>query len=263
MTKTAVMSRRIKFIFIYAGLTAATLFVLWMTARFIMSLSPEPKGTAVSAIQPTAVMEGTAVSPTPLPTVSPMHTAQPVPSVTHKSFDLPPEPTATAVPPTPFPSPSPSPSPPPPPQLIIPSLEVSRTIKTVYVVDGQWDISVVKSDIGWLQTTGEHPNDDQGMTFVGHVTRPWPEIAGPLADLMFMEMGDEIIYRYAGTDFVYALERYLKVDPQSVKSLYVDDGAVLSLTTCSNWNFADFQYDKRLIAQARLVRTEPSQVGGE
>ncbi len=254
MTKTAVMSRRIKFIFIYAGLMAATVFVLWMTARFVLSLSPEPRETAVLAVQSTVVMEVTAVSPTPLPTVPPMHTAQPVPSVTHQSFGLLPEPTATAVLPTP--------SPPPPPQLIIPSLEVSRTIKTVYVVDGQWDISVVESDIGWLQTTGKHPNDDQGMTFVGHVTRPWPEIAGPLADLMFMEMGDEIIYRYAGTDFVYALERYLKVDPQSVKSLYVDDGAVLSLTTCSNWNFADFQYDKRLIAQARLVRTEPAPIAG-
>ncbi|HID51815.1 MAG TPA: sortase, partial [Anaerolineae bacterium] len=122
----------------------------------------------------------------------------------------------------------------------------------------QWDISQVESDIGWLQTTGEYPGDEQGMTFVGHVTRPWPEIAGPLAELAFMKPGDEIIYRKDGTDYVYALEKFLKVDPESVESLYVPDGDVLSLATCSTWNYVNFDYDERLIARARLIRTEPS-----
>lgn len=126
------------------------------------------------------------------------------------------------------------------------------------MVEGQWDISQVESDIGWLQTTGEYPGDDQGMTFVGHVTRPWPEIAGPLAELAFMKPGDELIYRKDGTDYVYALEKFLKVDPQSVESLYVPDGDVLSLATCSTWNYVSFDYDERLIARFRLTRAEPS-----
>ncbi len=248
---------RIKFAFIFTGLTIATFFVLWMTVRFVSSLSPAVEKTAVLPVRPvviTAVSTATTASPIITPPSIPASFPLPIlatvseDSVIDTRFELTPN-----ITPTPLQKKQPT-----YPQLIIPSLEISRVIKTVPVVDGQWDISQVASDIGWLQTTGAHPDDEQGMTFVGHATRPWPEIAGPLAELMFMEMGDEIIYRYDGTDYIYILERYLKVNPESVEKLYTNDGEMLSLTTCSNWNFTNFQYDKRLIAQARLVRTEPS-----
>ncbi|HIP73054.1 MAG TPA: sortase [Anaerolineae bacterium] len=263
---TAVTSRRIKFTLLFAGLTVATILILWVTVRFALALWPGTEESTVLAAQPVV----TAV-PTMLPTLPPpvvaasspaAQASHPTPTSPVQSFalveDSPTDKTVESVP-----TAAPTPIPQPPiqsqyPQLIIPSLGINRVIRTVPVVEGQWDISQVESDIGWLQTTGEYPGDEQGMTFVGHVTRPWPEIAGPLAELAFMKPGDEIIYRKDGTDYVYALEKFLKVDPESVESLYVPDGDVLSLATCSTWNYVNFDYDERLIARARLIRTEPS-----
>lgn len=269
---TAAMLRRIKFTLLFTGLTVATILVLWVSVRFVFLLWPGAEESAVLAAQPVATevavtaVSPPAASPPPLPTVtvpSPSSSAA-VPAaeqVTAVSQQL-------AAPITPPPATNHQPantdyqSPitgnPLPPQLIIPSLGINRIVKTAPVVAGQWDISQVESDFGWLQTTGANPGDELGITIVGHVTRPWPEIAGPLAELAFMKVGDEIIYRKDGTDYVYALEKFLKVDPQSVESLYVPDGAVLSLATCSSWNYVNFDYDERLIARARLVRSEPS-----
>jgi sortase (surface protein transpeptidase) len=263
---TAVISRRIKFALLFAGLTVATILVLWGTVRFALTLWPETEESTVLAAQPvvTAVPAMLPTLPPPVVSVSSpaAQTSQPTPASPIQSFalveDTPTDKTGELAPtivPTPA---SQSSGPSQFPQLIIPSLGINRVIRMVPVVEGQWDISQVESDIGWLQTTGEYPGDEKGMTFVGHVTRPWPEIAGPLAELAFMKPGDEIIYRKDGTDYVYALEKFLKVDPQSVESLYVPDGDVLSLATCSTWNYVSFDYDERLIARARLIRTEPS-----
>lgn len=263
---TAVTSRRLKFALLFAGLTVATILILWVTVRFALVLWPGTEESTVLAAQPVVTAVPTMLSTLPPPVVAASSPAtqasQPTPTSPVQSFalveDSPTDKTVESVPTTvatPIPQPQIQSQ---YPQLIIPSLGINRVIRTVPVVEGQWDISQVESDIGWLQTTGEYPGDDQGMTFVGHVTRPWPELAGPFAKLAFMKAGDEIIYRKDGTDYVYALEKYLKVSPQSVQSLYVDEGDVISLTTCSNWNYASFDYDERLIARARLIRTEPS-----
>ena len=268
---TAVTPRRIKFTLLFAGLTAATILVLWVTVRFVLLLWPGAEESVALAAQPVVTEVAVTAVPTVVSTLPPpvvaisspaVKVSQPTPTPLVQSFalveDRPTDKTVALVP-TSVPIPIPkSQDHFQYPQLIIPSLGINRVIRTVSVVEGQWDISQVASDFGWLQTTGEYPGDDQGMTFVGHVTRPWPEIAGPLAKMAFMKPGDEIIYRKDGTDYVYALEKFLKVDPQSVESLYVPDGDVLSLATCSTWNYVNFDYDERLIARARLIRTEPS-----
>ncbi len=267
-----IIPQRIKFTLLFVGLAAATILVLWVTVRFALLLWSGPEESVVLAAQPIATEAAVTVVPAIIPTLpppvavvsssaeqagqlSPLRTVQSPVLVEGGVAEIAAESVVTAVSPPVSQAQSQFQY---PPQLIIPSLGVSRIIRTVPVIEGQWDISQVASDIGWLQTTGEYPGDEQGMTFVGHVTRPWPEIAGPLAKLAFMKPGDEIIYRQDGTDYVYALEKFLKVDPQAVESLYVPDGDVLSLATCATWNYVNFGYDERLIARARLIRTEPS-----
>lgn len=98
------------------------------------------------------------------------------------------------------------------------------------------------------------------MTFTGHVTRPWPEIAGPFADLVFLKHGEEVIYRWQGVDYVYEVERIFRVDPRAVDLLYVPDGDKIVLVTCSGWDFVGREYAERLVTRATLVRTEPAPV---
>jgi len=142
--------------------------------------------------------------------------------------------------------------------LIIPSLDVSQEITHVPIVAGEWVIDELGSQIGLLDSTGTHPGDDLAMTFIGHVTRPWPEIAGPFADLILLEHGEEVIYRANGTDYVYQVERIFRADPRAVDLLYVPNGDKIVLVTCSGWDFIDRAYAERLVTRAVLVRTEPS-----
>jgi LPXTG-site transpeptidase (sortase) family protein len=141
--------------------------------------------------------------------------------------------------------------------LIIPKIEVNHPIIPIYIRDGQWDIGEIGNQIGHLESTGQNPHDQLAMTFTAHVTLPWPEIAGPFADLIFLEHGDEIIYRWNGTDYIYQVERIFRADPQSVDLLYNDDGDKLLLVTCSGWDFSGREYAKRLVTRAVLVREEP------
>lgn len=141
-------------------------------------------------------------------------------------------------------------------QLIIPSIGVNHIITNVPVVNGNWDISQLETQVGHLQTTGEHPGDNVAMTFIGHVTVPWPG-TGPFADLILLEHGEEIIYRWNGFDYVYEVSRILRVRPEDVHVLYHDDPNSIQLATCSGWNLLNREYGERLVTRATLVRVEP------
>ena len=141
-------------------------------------------------------------------------------------------------------------------QLIIPSIGVNHIITNVPVVNGNWDISQLESQVGHLQTTGEHPGDNLAMTFIGHVTVPWPD-TGPFADLILLEHGEQIIYRWNGFDYIYEVSRIFKVQPEDVHVLYHDDPNSLQLATCSGWNLLSRDYGERLVTRATLVEVVP------
>ena len=142
-------------------------------------------------------------------------------------------------------------------QLIIPALNINRSITPVPLRDGQWDIAGLSTEVGHLASTGTFPGDDLAMTFIGHVTVPWPE-TGPFADLILLEHGEEVIYRWNGMDYIYQVERIFRAHPSNVDLLYDGDGSKINLVTCSGWDFIDREYDERLVTRAVLVRQEPT-----
>ncbi len=275
------MSRQTRFAILFAGLGVVTLIFLLAVARFVLFLIPVGEEQTTIQAQPIVhvyvtqvVTEIVEVVVTPTPVAEQL-------AVSHQPSAISRQPSATPIPDprspipdpqspipdpqSPIPDPqSPAPNPqsptavPQPPQLIIPALDIHKTILHIPVENGHWNITALASGIGHLETTGTYPGDDMGMTFIAHVTRPWPEIAGPFADLIFMQPGDEIIYRSQGIDYVYELESFARVNPELVESLYVADGDVITLATCDTWDFVNFGYANRLLARARLVRQEPA-----
>ena len=145
-----------------------------------------------------------------------------------------------------------------PAQLIIPSLGVTRTITNVLVRDGQWDITELGNQIGHLQTTGTHPEDETAMTFVGHVTLPRPELIGPFVDLIKLDHGETIIYRWQNSDYIYTVDATYIVPPTSVDKLYYSESGYLILATCTGWNRSDRAFDERLVIRAQLITQEPT-----
>ncbi|MCC6190842.1 MAG: class F sortase [Anaerolineales bacterium] len=150
-----------------------------------------------------------------------------------------------------------APEPAEPPRLLIPDLDVNAPVISIPVKDGNWDLSELNAEIGWLSTTGSQPGDDLAMAFVGHFTLAGAK-PGPLAGIWDTRPGDEIIYRARGTDYVYAIEGRQTVGPNDVEHLYVNDGERLILVTCTNWDFLNWEYSDRLVVQAALVRQTPS-----
>lgn len=144
-----------------------------------------------------------------------------------------------------------------PARLLIPLLDVNEKIVAVPLAEGAWDVSRLGVNIGWLPTTGERPGDELAMVFIGHVTVS-PVERGPLADLWTLPPLAEIIYRSEGTDYIYAIKDIVEVNPDEVYKLYVKKSDHILLVTCTAWNFVTETYDKRLLADAVLVKQQPA-----
>lgn len=191
--------------------------------------------------------------------------AMPEPTVSADDFIIAPtaqpqfsEPQAT---PTPFPTPTPYPTPTPkvfiPGQLIIPSLGLNQYVVSTPLYNNQWDLLNLGKRIGWLPTTGVHPNDDFAMVFAAHVT-DYDGVRGPFYELRDLPAGTEFIYRWQGTDYTYQILQKEIVHPSAVEKLYIHDGTYAMLITCTNWNSGAGNYSDRVLAYAKLVRTTPT-----
>ena len=138
-------------------------------------------------------------------------------------------------------------------QMLIPSLNVNEKIVTVPIKDGEWDISRLSRNIGWLVMTGDNPNSEYAMTFIGHVTVSSIE-KGPFADLYKIKPLSEIIYRNGGVDFVYVVETLMPVPPTEVSKLFQRKKEHLLLVTCTDYDLLTSTYKGRLLVDAVLVR---------
>ncbi len=55
-------------------------------------------------------------------------------------------------------------------RLSIPALNLSKPVHPIPLENGIWNVAELGSDVGWLETTAVHPDDEQAMVFVGHMT---------------------------------------------------------------------------------------------
>ena len=144
-----------------------------------------------------------------------------------------------------------------PPRLLIAALQVDAAVVFVPVREGAWDVSQLGADIGRLETTGQRPGADWAMALVGHVSTDLGQ-RGPFSELQFIRPDTEIVYRADGTDYVYAVREKARIKPTEVERLYLRDGAQLLLMTCTDWDFARYEYSDRLLVRAELVEQRPA-----
>jgi LPXTG-site transpeptidase (sortase) family protein len=143
-----------------------------------------------------------------------------------------------------------------PPRLLIPTFSVNEPVITIPIRDEQWDISGLDGQVGWLMTTGARPGDFFGMVLIGHITRR-DYSRGAFADLESARAGLEILYQADGIEYVYEVTERGRVPPNDVKELYVNDGNVLLLMTCTDWDGSTRTYANRLLVRAELKEQRP------
>ena len=138
-----------------------------------------------------------------------------------------------------------------PPRLQIPSLNIDEPVQTIPIHDGEWDLTALGTEIGWLTTTGARPGDAWAMVFIGHITVSAKE-HGAFAYLQKIQKDAEVIYQFAGNSYVYRVENISRAGPTEVNRLYLADGKSLLLITCTDWDETQRVYASRLVVQARL-----------
>jgi LPXTG-site transpeptidase (sortase) family protein len=154
---------------------------------------------------------------------------------------------------TPAPSPSPSATPAQASlgRLHIPDLGVNLQVMAVPIRDGNWDISRLGAQVGWLDSTGRFPRDDLAMVFIGHVTLSALR-NGPFYGVRFLRPGDLVLYTWNEVDHVYRVEEVSTVLPEQAEQLYLADGHSLLLVTCTGWDYSTQDYTRRAVARAVL-----------
>jgi hypothetical protein len=134
-----------------------------------------------------------------------------------------------------LPAPEPPAAPPPEPavedvspihgHLSIPSLGLETPIMRVPLADGEWDISSLSAQVGWLEGTGTQPGGEQAIALIGHVTLTARE-RGPFADLWTLAPLEEIVYRAGERRYVYSVSEVKKIRDDDVNALTRWDGAL-------------------------------------
>lgn len=141
------------------------------------------------------------------------------------------------------------------PRLSIPEISVEAEIVNVPIVDGQWDVSELGANVGWLPTTGEHPGADYAPALAAHVSTDFMT-SGPFGYLWDVPLGGEVVLDWGDTRYRYAIAERLPTPPDLVQTIYIPDGDKLVLVTCNDWNFLEGGYQTRLVVIAELESTE-------
>lgn len=229
------------------------LVAIWTLATSAAPAAPAPAEPGDLQAGSPAAPTATLAPLTPLPPAT--ATADPEASPASPS----PEPTSTTARPH-LPAGSPErqlpdladPGPVLPPRLLLPGLDIDREVVDVPITDNVWNLESLGQQVGRLDTTGAHPGDVLAMTLVGHVTLSVSE-KGPFHRLRQLVVGDEVVYRASGRDYVYQVVSKRSASPKDVDQLYVPDGNRLLLVTCSTWDFVSLEYARRLIVEAELI----------
>ncbi|MCB0035629.1 MAG: class F sortase, partial [Anaerolineales bacterium] len=142
--------------------------------------------------------------------------------------------------------------PPRPPRLDIPRLDIAHTIVTVPIQAGEWDVSSLGEQVGWLEGTGRVPATAGAPVLVGHMTYPDANLLeqGAFAYLQEIRLGDEVVYEVEGERYVYEVVAVGRIAPADVSALFAADGETLFLLTCTDWNNESRVYENRLLVRA-------------
>lgn len=136
-------------------------------------------------------------------------------------------------------------------QLVIPRLAVETSIIEAPIVENDWDISTLTTEVAHLAGTA-YPGQAGNSVLVGHITIPnagW----GPFQELDTLEIGDQVFIRYGHEEYSYEVFDIRSVPPTSVEVAYTTDDTRLTLLTCTTWDDLLETYTERLAVAAKPI----------
>ena len=137
-------------------------------------------------------------------------------------------------------------------RLSIPALNLSKPVHPIPLENGIWNVAELGSDVGWLETTAVHPDDEQAMVFVGHMTFANDKLLeqGAFADIPTLAYGTAVILETTTGSHTYLVDSVRRVSPDDTDALYQESGNSILLLTCADWNPQQGTYENRLLVRA-------------
>jgi LPXTG-site transpeptidase (sortase) family protein len=139
--------------------------------------------------------------------------------------------------------------------LEIPRLGVQMPIVGIPQVNGEWDVSWLGNQAGWLNGSA-YPTWAGNSVMTGHVFDAFGQ-PGPFVHLSWLWYGDKIIVHAGGAQYVYEVREVAQVAPNAITSvLKHEDKAWVTLVTCRGYDEASNSYKYRILVRAVLVEVK-------
>ena len=136
----------------------------------------------------------------------------------------------------------------------IPSLGIKMPIVGVPLKDGEWDVSWLGDQAGWLEGSA-FPSWNGNSVLTGHVYG-YNGLPGPFFNLSKLKYGDKIIIHAYGAKFTYEVRGSEVVKPNDASVMKHEEKAWLTLLTCKEYDAKTNTYKKRLMIRAVLISVE-------
>ena len=134
------------------------------------------------------------------------------------------------------------------------NLGVNILIVGVPLVDGDWDMSWLLKQAGWLNGTA-FPGWEGNSALTGHVYLSNGK-PGPFVGLGKLKWGDKIFVHAYGSVYTYEVRENRTVSPTSISVLKHEADSWLTLITCKTYNEATNTYASRIAVRATLVNVQ-------
>ncbi len=142
-------------------------------------------------------------------------------------------------------------------RLEIPRLNVATSIVGVPLQGGEWDVTWLNQEAGYLEGTA-YPTLTGNSVLTAHVYLP-NGLPGPFVDLHTLTWGDRVVVYSEGYKYTYEVRRVERTKPEDISMLQPEkDFAWLTLLTCQGYDERTDTYQWRVAARAVLMSIEPA-----
>jgi LPXTG-site transpeptidase (sortase) family protein len=135
--------------------------------------------------------------------------------------------------------------------LSIPSIKVNSSIAGVDLKNGNWDISWLQDQAGWLEGTA-YPTWSGNSVLTAHVVNADGK-PGLFSQLKYVKVGDYIFVYNSGYRYTFRIVSNEYVQPDDISVLDHQEKPYLTLITCDGFDMKTRTYLRRVVVRAVLV----------
>ncbi|HWQ45898.1 MAG TPA: sortase, partial [Longilinea sp.] len=141
----------------------------------------------------------------------------------------------------------------------IPELNINAPIVGVPFNNGEWDLTWLGSQAGWLEGTS-YPTWNGNSAITAHVYDANGQ-PGLFVNLGTLSYGDQVIVHAYGQRYIYEVRSNMRVLSEDLDVLEHEENSWITLITCQGYNAQANTYTWRTVVQAVLLRVEADTSG--